>query len=184
MAETDLSDWLVAMEAAMRIGCSTRTIERLGAAKKIEARLRPRAGSPPVAVYNPEDVARIAAERQPAPPAFVLPAVTAGNGNGTSHTSDMSNPHTRSVLARRPAADDAQQQFFAYLLHTLQSPPSPPVSESVAETRMFVTLKEAAAISGLPAADLKRACESRELKARRTGRGGWRIHRAILEAFR
>ena len=60
MTDTPLSDWLVAMEAAMRIGCSTRTIERLARAKRLEQRLRPQAGSPAVAVYNPSDVARLA----------------------------------------------------------------------------------------------------------------------------
>lgn len=179
MAETDLTDWLPITDAAARIGCSTRTVERLGRARKLEQRLRRQVGSPAVAVYNPDDVARVAAERQPAAPAFVLPAVqtpTNGNGNGRAHA-------VGTGVARRPAADDAQQQFFAYLLHTLQSPPSPPVAESVAETS-WVTLAEAAALTGLPAADLRRYCESRELKARKTGRGGWRIHRATLEAFR
>lgn len=37
MTETDLSTWLLGMEAAMRIGCSTRTIERLAAAFVVEA---------------------------------------------------------------------------------------------------------------------------------------------------
>ena len=87
MTDTPLSDWFVAMEAAMRIGCSTRTIERLAQAKKLESRLRPQAGSPPVAVYNPSDVARLAQERQPAPAPFVLGAIRdPGNGNGSRHT--------------------------------------------------------------------------------------------------
>jgi hypothetical protein len=81
MTETDLSTWLPIADAAV-IGCSTRTIERLGRAKKLEQRLKPVHGSPPVAVYNPDDVARLASERHQAPAPFVLGAVPTGNGNG------------------------------------------------------------------------------------------------------
>lgn len=40
MTETDLSTWLPIAEAAASIGCSTRTVERLGRAKQLEQRLR------------------------------------------------------------------------------------------------------------------------------------------------
>src|SRR5438105_13268396 len=76
---TDLSHWLTKQQAADAIGVSTKAIERFTQAKKLEQRFRPRAGSPHVAVYDPDDVARIAHERHPAPPPFVLPAVPPGN---------------------------------------------------------------------------------------------------------
>ena len=170
MAETDLSDWLLAMEAAMRIGCSTRTIERLAAAKKLEARLRRQAGSPAVAVYNPEDVARIALARSPAAPAFVLPAVQDGNGNGQGSVARAGNNNHNNYSTSRRAANDPVHQFFAFLLHTLQSPPSPPVSETVAETR-YVTVKDAAAILGVTEACARRAIKAKGLATLRDWNG-------------
>ncbi len=182
MTETDLSAWLTVADAAQQIGCSTRTIERLASRHQLEQRIRPQAGSPGVAVYSPESVAEAAQKRHPAPPAFVVAAVGSGNGNGSPHTADVSLPHTRGVLARRLAEDDPIHQFFALVLRALQSPPSPPVAGTVAET-LFLTIKEAAIYANLPAADIRRACESGELKARKTGRGGWRIRRRDLETL-
>lgn len=183
MAETDLTTWLPVHDAATQIGCSKRTVERLAAAKELEQGLRRQAGSAPIAVYNPEDVARIAKARHPDPPPFVLGTLPAGNGNGKG----LTYPNGAAGLDPQKLSGDPIQQFFAVLLRILQSPPPPPpvnLAETVAETRLFLTLKEAAAICGLPVADLRYACESLELKARKTGRGGWRIHRASLEAFR
>jgi len=181
MAETDLSDWLLAMEAAMRIGCSTRTIERLAAAKKLEARLRPTAGSPPVAVYNPEDVARIAVERQPAPPPFVLGAVPAGNGNGHRPGVPTGNEQLPSRNGLLRGSADPIRQLAALVLHTLQSPPSPPVAETVAETR-YVTLKEAAAILGVTEACARRAIKAKRLATLRDW-NGLHVRRTDLEAL-
>lgn len=178
MTET-LADWLPIADAATRMGCSTRTVERLAAARKLESRLRPQAGSPAVAVYNPEDVARIAAERRPAPAPFVLPAGTNGNGNG-NHTSDVSTPHTRLV---RTSADDPIRQLAALVLHALQSPPSPPVAESVAETlTVYMRLDEATARAGVSAAAVRRLIKVRGIRTVRD-RAGLAIHRAEFEAL-
>ena len=177
-----LSDWLPIAEAAQVIGCSTRTIERLARARKLEQRLRPQAGSPAVAVYNPADVARLAKERQPAPAPFVLGAVrTNGNGHGqASAGSAIKNIETldRNYLV----SDDPIRQLFAAALRAVLSPPSPPVSASVAET-LWVTVKEAAAILNFPQADVRRLIADGDLNCRRTGRGGIRIRRKDLEAL-
>jgi len=176
MAETDLSDWLSIAAAAAAIGCSTRTVERLGKAKQLEQRLRRQDGTPPVAVYNPDDVARIASKRRRAPAPFVLPAVSTGNGHGAGgQVGSTLNP-----TGIQLAGDDPVRLFFAAALRAIQSPPSPPVSEKVAET-LWVTVKEAAAILGFPQADVRRMLADGDLKHRRTGRGGIRIRRTDLE---
>ncbi|MEP7304184.1 MAG: helix-turn-helix domain-containing protein [Acidobacteriota bacterium] len=182
MTDTDLSDWLPIVHAAQIIRCSTRTIERLARAQKLEQRLRPQDGTPPVVVYNPDDVARIASERRPAPPPFVLPAGRAPvNRNGQGHGQSLKET-PGSFLQTLPAGDDPIRQLFAAALRAVLSPPSPPVAERMAET-LFLTIKEAAIMANLPAADIRRAIESGELKARKTGRGGWRIRRKDLEAL-
>jgi excisionase family DNA binding protein len=184
MTETELSDWLPIADAAHVIGCSTRTVERLARARKLEQRLRPQAGSPAVAVYNPDDVHRIASERHPAPPPFVLPASATGNGNGNGRDSRMANDGRSSsgsieALARPPVGDPIHQ-FFALMLQAIQSPPLPPVSVTVAPTS-FVTIREASALTGLSQAYLRRAIEGQTLPAIRDR--GWRIRRRDLEAL-
>jgi len=176
MAETDLSAWLTVDEALGRIGCSKRTVERLASARKIEQRLRRQDGTPPVAVYNPDDVARIASERRPDPPPFVLPAVGTGNGNGAGHTADVRHTH----IARVPASDDPIRQLFAAALRAVLSPPSPPVAEKVAET-LYLNLTDAAAFTGLSRTFLRRMITLGTLTAIRDR--GWKIRRKDLEAL-
>jgi excisionase family DNA binding protein len=182
MTDTALSDWLPIADAAHAIGCSTRTIERLARAGKLEQRLRPQAGSPAVAVYNPQDVARLASERRPAPAPFVLgagPAKAGPHGNG--HGQSLKET-SGSFLQTLPAGDDPIRQFFAIMLRSIQSPPSPTVAPTVSET-LWVTVKEAATILGFPQADVRRLIHDGDLNHRLTGRGGIRIRRKDLEAL-
>ena len=184
MAETDLSDWLPIADAAARIGCSTRTIERLGRAKKLEQRLRPQAGSPAVAVYNPSDVARIAAERQPAPAPFVLPAVQDhANGNGNGRGVDVAKLHQRSA----GSGEDPIRQLAALIVRAIQSPPSPPraqVAETVAETALL-TVDEAAARLRVEPRRVERLIRAKRVPVVKLSRfkGDWRIRRRDLEAL-
>lgn len=57
------ADWLTKEQAAQKLGVSERTVMRLAGDKKIQQKLRPRSGGSPLAVFNPEDVERIASER-------------------------------------------------------------------------------------------------------------------------
>jgi excisionase family DNA binding protein len=185
MTDTDLSTWLPLLGAAHAIGCSTRTIERLARAKKLEQRIRPQAGSPAVAVYNPEDVARIATERRPRPAPFVLPAGSngaRGNGQGQALGHIESTLDPSGIQLTPPAGDDPIRQLFAAALRAVLSPPSPPLSGTVSET-LWVTVKEAAEILGFPQADVRRLLHDGDLSHRLTGRGGIRIRRKDLEAL-
>jgi excisionase family DNA binding protein len=164
-------------EAQAEIGCSKRTIERLAAARTLEQRLRPTAGSPAVAVYNPDDVARIASERRPDPVPFVLPAGTT-HGNGNGHTIRDSRIANKLNV---PAGDDPIRQLAAAFERFLLSPPSPPVAERVAE-KLFLTIPEAAAIANLPQAYVRSIVRAGTLPAIKTG-AGYRIRRKDLEAL-
>ena len=180
MTDTPLSDWLVIVEAAQQIGVSTRTVERLARAKRLEQRLRPQAGSPAVAVYNPSDVARLAKERRPAPPPFVLPR--GSNGNGRASTESV-RPSTETLLALQ-TGDDPIRQLAAAFRAFLLSPPSPPKDVTVAvmaETTLFLTLTEAVARSGLSRACLLRKIKAGTLDAEKDR--GWKIRRKDLEAL-
>jgi hypothetical protein len=165
MTETDLADWLPIGDAAAIIGCSTRTIERLGRAKKLEQRLRPQAGSPAVAVYNPDDVQRIASERRRAPAPFVLPAVPdSTRGNGHRQTAEL----TKSSLLNNRGEDPIRQLAAAFerFLLSPPSPPSPPLSATVAETP-WVDLPTAAALLGRSQAYIRRQIKDGRLHAER-----------------
>lgn len=177
MTETDLSDWPTIVDAARSIGVSRRTIERLARARKLEQRLRPQAGSPAVAVYNPDDVARLAAERRPAPAPFVLDAVQ-GSAPGNGHVRDSRIENSGALTSTAAAADDPIRQLFAAALRAVLSPPSPPVSVTVAE-RPVLTLEEAAAASGWSRTYLLRKIKAGTLPAEKDR--GWKIRRRDLE---
>jgi transposase-like protein len=189
MTDPDLTTWLSIADAATRIGCSTRTVERLGRAKHLEQRLRPQKGSPPVVVYNPDDVARIAALRRPTPPPFVLDAVGTGNGNG--HAAGVKKLHAGTELAHAHGPTDADlvRQFVTLAIAALQSPPSPPVAETVAATS-YLTLAEAAAEKRVSEALVRRWIRTGALVAEREPRSqwtatdrGWRIKKQDLETL-
>jgi hypothetical protein len=176
MAETDLADWLSIADAAARIGCSTRTVERLGRAKQLEQRLRRQEGTPPVAVFNPEDVARVASERHRTPAPFVLPAGSNGNGYRAVQEQKKFPLGTISV-----PAEDLIRQFFALAVQALQSPPSPPLAASRGGETLFLTLTDAAAVSGLSPTFLRRMIRGGTLTAIKDR--GWKIRRKDLEAL-
>lgn len=178
VAETGLADWRTVAEASAEIGCSKRTIERLAAARKLEQRLRPTAGSPAVAVYNPDDVARIALERRPAAAPFVLPAgQTPTNGNGHHQTAELTKS---SFLNNR--GDDPIRHLAAAFERFLLSPPLSPVAERLAETKLFLTIPEAAVVCGFSRTYLRRMCQGGWSAAVKDGRS-WRIRRKDLEAL-
>jgi excisionase family DNA binding protein len=137
----------------------------------------------PLRVYHPDDVDRIAVQRQPGLAPFVVPAGAGMPGNGNGH---LAQPSTKNVLARTenvpPSGEDVLRLVFAAALRALTSESSD--SSESSQSRLFLTIAEAATALGLPAVDVRRACEGGELPARKTGRGGWRIHRKDVEAFR
>lgn len=181
MTTPDYASWLTKQQAAEAIGVSTKTIEKLAADLKIEqARWKRPAGGPELAVYEPTDVARIALERRPARPAFVLPATPTLNGNGNGYHPEPTGDHALAVTGPSPAGADAVRVFLEALVSAVIARSS---ESSEKSAKLFLTIPEAAAMSGLPQADLRRALVSGELKGRRTGRGGWRIKRQDLEAL-
>lgn len=59
----DYSDWLTKEQAAAKLDVSVKTVERLAIGKRLQKRMRRRAGGSPLAVFNPESVERLLAER-------------------------------------------------------------------------------------------------------------------------
>lgn len=170
----DLSDWLTKAEAARLIGVSTKAIERWAQAGKLEQRSRPQAHGPNVVVYFPDDVARLASERHPDAPPFVLPAVAdPPRRNGRSAAAAAAEPM---ALALPVSAGEPEiRALFAAALRAVMSQTS---ETSMSET-LFLTIAQAAAVSGLSKACLRRMIRDGTLAAIRDR--GWRIRRRDLE---
>lgn len=184
MSPPDYSTWLTKDQAAAAIGVSTKTIETFAKDGQLQQTVwRPQNRGAARAVYHPDDVARIAQARQRGPlPAFVVPAST-GPANGNGHGAIQTLTSASSVV---PTGEDVLRLVFAAALRQLTSDPAP-TSESSAkpsETHtLYVSVKEAAAILGLPQADVRRLIHDGDLNHRVTGRGGIRIRRRDLEAL-
>jgi hypothetical protein len=70
--EVDYSRALTKHQVAAAAQCSTKAIERAVRRGALVQYFRPQAGTSPVAVYFPEDVAEWVKQRQSGPPAAVL----------------------------------------------------------------------------------------------------------------
>jgi len=176
MADPNFSTWLTKQQAADRIGVSTKTVETLARDRRIEqARWRRDGRGNEFAVYNPDDVARIASERRPAPSAFVLPAGTNGNGNGhglvarTEPDAELTPPIAAGLSA------------LAAAVRSLA--PNPEKNHQNPENfqKLFLTIPEAAAVSGFSQAYLRRKCQAGWTGAIKDG--AWKIRRKDLEAL-
>jgi hypothetical protein len=72
--------WMTKQEAAAYLGLAEKTLDRIAEGGKVQKGKRKRPGLRSIAVFHPDDLARIKAEReQEQPSIFVLPA------NGTGH---------------------------------------------------------------------------------------------------
>jgi hypothetical protein len=188
MAVTDALDGDLTIDAvAAAIGVSERTVERRADEWGIAKRRRPQKGAPPVTVYDPTDVARVATERQPAAAVHVLSADPAGNGNGRTPTPASTHVMTRPYAGADDPSGHLAAALEAVLLRLFQSPPaSPPAlppSPPVAET-LWVDVAEAAALLGWDPRDVRKAVRTGALAAHNRQLRDWhrwRIRRTDLK---
>lgn len=173
VSDTTYDTWLTKQQAAAAIGGSTKMVERLAADGQVQHASCQREGRGAFrTVYHPDDVARIARERQPGPQAFVLPAGVTTPVHGNGHA-----PSTALRIADS-AADDQVASFFCSLVAAIRT-----VSQtSETSVALFVSIPEAAAVSGLSRTYLRRLIDDLKLPAVKDGRS-WRIRRKDLEAL-
>jgi excisionase family DNA binding protein len=173
MADVDYATWFTKQQAADAIGVTTKTVEQLAKDRRLEQGFwRRPTGGPLLAVYNPDDVSRIALERHQAPAPFVLPAMPAstGNGNGRRHVDAPNQALT--VPSSAAAGDDLVAQF----LHGLRSALTPPPASESSE-KLFLTVDQAAELLNWTPRDLRRAIRTGEISARNKERRDWRTWR-------
>ncbi len=176
MTTPDYATWLTKQQAADAIGVTTKSVERFVQAGAIQqARWQRDGRGPLLAVYHPDDVARIAQERQRGPlPAFVVPGSTRSpNGNGHGDVQ---------ALARVPAEGGSGSLVRGDDLLLALSRLLCAVSEtSQTSQTLFLTIPEAAAVSGFSQAYLRRKCQFGWSGAIKDG--AWKIRRKDLEAL-
>lgn len=179
--DTAYDAWLTKAQVAVRIGRSEKAVQRLAATGQIQQASCQREGRGPFrTVYHPDDVARIAQERQPEAVAFVLPAGVNPHLNGHGHGSESLARSPATSLATTSATSAGEvASILCSLVAALQEASR---TSRTAEPR-YVTVKDAAVILGLPQADVRRLIHDGDLNHRLTGRGGVRIRRKDLEAL-
>lgn len=164
--------WPTKQEVAADLGVTLRSVERFTKAGKLTQRFRQNPGSADISIYDPEDVAKLKAERtRPEPPPRVLPPPN-GHGAYVAGTGTLAVPHDVQHTATMLSL------FEAFLGKAVSA-----TSGTVSGPALFLTVDEAAAYSGLPVRELRHAIKTGELPARMTARQGWRIRRTDLDAL-
>ncbi len=164
----DYATWLTKARAAHQIGVTTKTVEQLAKAGKLRQVLwRRPSGGALLAVYHPEDVERVALERPGRRTGAVIvePPAQRPNGNG----------HALAISQKRdiPPSDELGR----WLITTAAQG----VASQKTSQKLYLTLAEASAYSGLSEAYLRRQCQSGwpgALKDR-----GWKLRRTDVEAL-
>lgn len=157
------ADWQTKEQVAARLGVSLKTVERLAAAKKMQRRQRGRPGGSPVAVYNPEDIERLASERAAAEgePFLLQPAEDGAAAEGAPRT----------ALARRHTAPPT---VLAELLKGIGQ------TEAL-EHRDALTLDEAARLKGYGIGVLQRLIKEGKLQRYKLRGNAYVIFREDLD---
>ena len=153
MKVNNLDEWKTKAEAAAILGCSVKTVERLVAAGKISKEMRRMTGRKPLPVFNPEDIER---EREESAVLKPLPVAEEGSGG---------------ALMRQERENGAG--FFAQFAAAVGNP------QLRLGEKVYLTLEEASAYSGLSKTWLLRKVKAGELEAFKDG--GWKIRRSELE---
>ena len=157
----DLSTWFTKQQAAEQIGVSTKTLEGFAALGKLQSAKRPQIGKPPATEYHPQDVERLAKERNAGPGPYLVPLTPVSASEEFAKLGRTSPTGSESLVL----ALNGLREFIA---------PAPP--------RLFLTFKQAAEYTGLPQTYLRELVAAGKLDAIKTGRG-WRIRKRDLEGL-
>jgi len=180
MTAPALSEWLTKQQAAETLGVSTKTIESFAAGGKLQSAKRSQIGRPPAVVYHPADVTRLANERH-ANPAYVVPSSDAGAGAvvASPRTSPTASPSASPIQAMQERTVEDLRLALRLAVERIQQDSGNPVALT---DRVFLTVQEAAQLTGLPRTYLKELMREEKIPALKTGRG-WRLRRRDLEAL-
>jgi hypothetical protein len=173
------AEWLSKRDAARLLGVGERQIERQAAAGKIRTRREPRQPHQTAApvLFSREDVEAIKAGTPNYYPVVEKRPAAGSNDAGAVASGEPETQESKAILPAAPAAPAGAA--LERLAQLLAAPPAPPA-------KPWLSISEAAAFSGLPAAFLRRhapdlAPIGYAVDVSRGGRPRWRILRAALE---
>jgi hypothetical protein len=154
-------DWLPLDETMARLGKSQSTIERLVGSRALRSMLSPRPGRKPERLYSAEDVERLKEE----------------SGAATSRTVTVAKKAPGALISGD--GNVMLSSLVPLLTKWLNGGQGTRASE-----KLWLSLEEATAYSGLAESFLERAIREGKLRAVKGGpHGAWSIQRASLEAF-
>lgn len=167
--ETSLSNWIPKAEAAKIIGISTKQLDRYADAGKIQSGRRLNHTGHEIVVFHPGDVDRMAKQRRPETEPFVIA--------GSSYVPSVPVPAPITTTG-----ETGLSRILLDMKDIVSSKSKTPDPAVRIPEKLFLTIAEAAAYSGLPKAFLSRKIADKSLPAIRTG-SGWRILRQDLESL-
>ena len=153
-----IREWLTLGETIATLEKSASTIERAVAAGRIRSKLEPRPGRKPERMYNAGDLERIKDAEQERNLRFPAP---------------YKKPEPKSAAMLM----GLQPEMISSLRDVMMEWRNAPIPVTV---KLWLTIEEAAAYSGRSRSRLLQWCREGKVTAERDG--GWRIHRASLEA--
>lgn len=175
----DTSHWITKVEAASLIGVSTKSIESFANAGKLRGASRARPGKPPITVYDPKLVAKLRKAREPE----ILPAIPAPRSVEIVHSGKYAEvqwaPKTAPLALPEPAKPPVDPAAWDYPILAAAATYRL-ASMQAANMRLWINLKEAAMLTGLPESMIRRWVREGKMQAWKTG-AGWRIKRELLE---
>ena len=159
---TDRSDWLTKVEAAEFLGVTTKTVERWEARNELERSDRAVAGANKVAIYSPASLKRFKETRLSV---AVTPTVQPSYGSAL----------VRSKAPQKHSTPNSAMADFLSLLSSSQ--------QITIKDKLFLTIRESAQLSGLPASYLKGMVVEGTLEGKKIGRS-WKIRQSDLRNVR
>jgi hypothetical protein len=149
LKKTDYSTWLTKQQTADALQVSTKQVERFAHAGRLQSsRWKRPQGGPVITVYHPQDVERLARERNPEEP-FVLPAASPPAPNGTP-----------AVAVRQPATE----QFLEAMAAAVRSASQTSETQVRLTEKLYLTIDDAARLTGLGAGYLRRQVAAGKLE--------------------
>lgn len=161
----DLSAWLRKKDAAERIGCSEKHVEKLSREGSLEMQMyrRPE-GGPRVAVYHPGDVEKLAGQKNPN--GHVMPEPAPGSALATINNAF----HNRVMPMVEP--------FFRMIGTTSETSETSPLPPSELQFVGYLSITETMKFTGLPEKTIQRFA-----KEGRIGKIGTKYRRKDLESL-
>jgi len=180
MTTPNYETWLTKQQAADKLGVTTKTVEAFAAKKLLRAvaGYRRLSGGPRVTIFDPDQVENLAHRRggtlppaspdAPAPPVEVVPAPV-------KSVAKISHP------AAAPSTRTLIEALAAAIGENSGKKGSYQTSQVALIDKLYLTIPEAARLSGFTETRIRRLCQQGSLKAVKDG--GWKIRRASLMEF-